>query len=115
MNGAQLWGANAAQFATERVNGARARLSKAVAVGIRDMLRTFEGGKLANKAGDDPVRKLARQTPTATPSEDVPAAEAAAMSRILSGVRFRARLRRLVEAVFHLYLSLRSVSFDVSG
>jgi hypothetical protein len=43
------------------------------------------------------------------------AAEAAAMSRILTGVRFHTRLRRAVAAVIRGYRSLRPASFDVSG
>jgi hypothetical protein len=43
------------------------------------------------------------------------ATEASAMSRILTGVRFRTRLRRAVTAVFRGYRSLRPASFDVSG
>ena len=43
------------------------------------------------------------------------AAEAAAMTRILTGVRFRTRLRRAVAGVFRSYRSLRPASFDVSG
>jgi hypothetical protein len=43
------------------------------------------------------------------------AAEAAAMSRILTGQRFRTRLQRAVAAVFRHYRSLRPASFDVSG
>jgi hypothetical protein len=42
-------------------------------------------------------------------------AEAAAMTRILTGVRFRPRLRRAVTTVFRRYRLLRPASFDVAG
>jgi hypothetical protein len=42
-------------------------------------------------------------------------AEAAAMTRILTGVRFRTRLRRAVATVFRRYRSLRPASSDVAG
>ena len=45
----------------------------------------------------------------------LPAAEAAAISRILTGVRFRTQLRRAIAGVFRRYRSLRPASFDVSG
>jgi hypothetical protein len=43
-----------------------------------------------------------------------PAVEAAAMTRVLTGVRFRTQVRRAVAAVFRHYRSLRPASFDVS-
>jgi hypothetical protein len=45
----------------------------------------------------------------------LPDAQAAAMTRILTGRRFRARLLGAVTAVFRRYRSLRPTSFDVSG
>ena len=45
----------------------------------------------------------------------IPAAEAAAMTRVLTGSRFRKQVRRAVEIVFRRYRSLRPASFDVSG
>jgi hypothetical protein len=42
-------------------------------------------------------------------------AEAAVMSRVLTGDRFRMRLRRAIAAVFRRYRTFRPASFDVSG